>query len=85
MMTPSKGVFEVTILIWTAHSASTLTVDFFANGSGYLGGTDVSFGLENVQVLVDATTAPPPVREPTTLLLLGLGLAGLGFARKRLH
>ena len=30
---------------------------------------------------------PPPVAmlEPTTLLLLGLGLAGLGFARKRLH
>jgi len=30
-------------------------------------------------------TEPSMVAEPTTLLLLSLGLAGLGFARKRLH
>jgi hypothetical protein len=31
------------------------------------------------------TLIPSSVPEPTTLLLLGLGLAGLGFARKRQH
>ena len=42
---------------------------------------DLGFSFTNV------VNTPPPngVHEPTTLLLLGLGLAGLGFARKRLH
>ena len=40
-----------------------------------------SWLLDNLTYDTSAARVP----EPTTLLLLGLGLAGLGFARKRLH
>jgi fibro-slime domain-containing protein len=40
----------------------------------------LTFGLETSNI---TTTAPPSVPEPGTLSLLGLGLAGVGFVRRR--
>ena len=62
-----------------AHSASTFTVTF----AGPTTQTDEQWSIDNVRVTIDGRSSTVP--EPTTLLLLGLGLAGLGFARRRLH
>ncbi len=64
-----------------AHTASSLTLAFYAGGVGWQGGFDESWGIDNLNVQL--VTRDTDVPEPAALGLLGLGLAGLGIARKR--
>jgi hypothetical protein len=63
----------------TGFDASRLTFDA---DNIFLNWQDLSYQTGNT-IRIDLARSSVP--EPTTLLLLGLGLAGLGFARKRLH
>lgn len=66
-----------------AHSGSTLTLGFQAGGAGWQGGTDESWGVDNLTISYtpDATGAVP---EPASwaMMIGGLGLAG-GMLRRR--
>jgi hypothetical protein len=78
--TPEDGVFESLVLRYT------LTDEDFSNfGGEYLSLEIVSFGtqinFDNVSMTNDDVTAPVP--EPTTLILVSSGLAGLAFFRRK--
>lgn len=56
--------------------------NLFGKGESFVGSVDF------IRIHDDSSTfgtEPPTIPEPTTILLLGVGLAGLGVVRKRLH
>lgn len=68
---------SVAALHGIAHSAPVMLVDFvFASSQGI---DDESFALDKLSISVDSVSVP----EPSGIALLGMALAGLGFARRR--
>jgi hypothetical protein len=59
-------------------------INLFGTGSIAGGGTVDFTGADNINVYTAGQVTPPPtIPEPATLALFGLGLAGLGFSRRR--
>jgi hypothetical protein len=70
-------------LLNIAHTSSTLVVSFFASGPGWQGGGDESWGIDNLNISMDAVEMAT-VPEPATLSMLGASLVGVAaLARRR--
>jgi hypothetical protein len=66
-----------------AHTASTLTIQFFANGSGWQGGADdESFAIDNIAITLNglATEVPEPA---AAALFMGMAMLAMGQYRRR--
>lgn len=79
----TDAAYNMGVLNAIPHTDSMLTVSWFASGVGWQGVSGESWAIDNVEVIIN-TTSSTPVPEPSTLLLMGSGLAGLALCRRNL-
>ncbi len=79
----NDAAYNMGVLNAIPHTNSMLTVSWFASGAGWQGVNGESWAIDNVEVIIN-TTSNPIVPEPSTLLLMGSGLAGLVLLRRHL-
>lgn len=64
-----------------AHTSNTITLEWFASGTGWQGGLDESFAIDNVQIRVSQTSNVNVVPEPSSLVVFATGMFFVGLAR----
>lgn len=68
-----------------AHTASTFTLGIRAGGSGWQGGADESWGIDNLKITATLRDPTGAIPEPATwaMMILGFGAAGTAMRRRR--
>lgn len=79
VQTDKTGIWNLYYREWTAQAGDTQANLVLKNATVIAGGND--FAIDKIQL----TTYIPSIPEPTTLLLLGLGLVGLAGIRRKME
>jgi len=66
-----------------AHTGSTLDLAIRASGAGWQGGTDESWGIDNILLTYDRGAGGVPEPATWALMIGGFGLAGVSLRRRR--